>query len=787
MALGRDTISQRIALEGSEEIRKQLDAIAGVAGDTFKRLQEATQTPNTGLAGLSDSINKFKASAAVGLKEVGDHFGRISTATQNFGHHLTEVGDKIFPHFREVLAVGLGLSVAGFIELAHHASETAQRIDQAAKLTGLTTTEFQALANAAKAAGVDQDTLTQSLGRLNKALGEAVEKSRDNRLQLGAQLFKDVDASGVTVLGKIRETGAKIVEVSSETINKLRPIAKQLYDEYQSGAKQFLDANQQRVIPSLDAILQKLVQLNSTQGGEALRKTLDAEGIIIPAKTVGEVFDRMRESSGDMLSKLRALGVRITEFGADGQKHTRPLLDILKEFAISLDALPDKQLQAAKGSAILSRGWQNLVKVLMEFNGDTHKLVEEFTRLNVVIEGVTLEAGQKLDAALTNAGTAAANLKTNLVLAFAPVLIPLLEAFQAAISNNAKGLQEFAKGLAESVRPALEDFASLMKGVNSEHLQTDFVKSLVKDFNLLKSVFTGLFSALDVLATKINGLFGTELSGRTLLIIGLLIQMSGVLGLVGAAMGLILALGPWGLLAVAIIAVAAACYVFSDSISAWWKETAPGWLKDLVTLFGDLGKAIGTITFGELGRQLELVLGAAKAVSDAIQSIYEKIQAIKNSPIPSKTFEATVPGGPADPGTGGDYGGGSDRSQVGGLMAEGGLIRGPGSATSDSVLIGASNGEFMQRAAAVSFWGLDFMEAINSMRLPKFATGGAIGSIRPSAIAAASAGPSSSVTLVIGEDVYSGLTAPERVAARLGRHAGARRVTSAGRKPSWKN
>jgi hypothetical protein len=44
----------------------------------------------------------------------------------------------------------------------------------------------------------------------------------------------------------------------------------------------------------------------------------------------------------------------------------------------------------------------------------------------------------------------------------------------------------------------------------------------------------------------------------------------------------------------------------------------------------------------------------------------------------------------------------------------GGLISGPGSGTSDSILAMLSNGEFVQNASAVSKYGVSFMNSINS-------------------------------------------------------------------------
>nr|WP_160319604.1 hypothetical protein [Gordonia sp. NB41Y] len=63
--------------------------------------------------------------------------------------------------------------------------------------------------------------------------------------------------------------------------------------------------------------------------------------------------------------------------------------------------------------------------------------------------------------------------------------------------------------------------------------------------------------------------------------------------------------------------------------------------------------------------------------------------------------------------------------------ATGGPIVGPGTKTSDSVLMWGSNGEFVQQASAVDYYGPGFMHALNQRQIPKsalpgFATGGLI-------------------------------------------------------------
>ncbi|WP_158620899.1 tape measure protein [Pseudomonas sp. o96-267] len=71
--------------------------------------------------------------------------------------------------------------------------------------------------------------------------------------------------------------------------------------------------------------------------------------------------------------------------------------------------------------------------------------------------------------------------------------------------------------------------------------------------------------------------------------------------------------------------------------------------------------------------------------------------------------------------------------------AEGGLIRGPGSGTSDSILARLSNGEFVMRADAVRHYGSALLQQLNSRQLPRFADGGLVSSaLVPSVPAVAS-------------------------------------------------
>jgi hypothetical protein len=116
-------------------------------------------------------------------------------------------------------------------------------------------------------------------------------------------------------------------------------------------------------------------------------------------------------------------------------------------------------------------------------------------------------------------------------------------------------------------------------------------------------------------------------------------------------------------------------------------------------------------------------------------------------------------------------------------MASGGAVRGPGTATSDSILARLSNGEFVMRAAAVNRWGPRFMAALNGLQnpfgyaggglVPRFAAGGLVG-----------AGGGTPVHLHLGGHAFA-LSGSESVVSSLVTEAHRQRMRSAGTKPSW--
>lgn len=99
---------------------------------------------------------------------------------------------------------------------------------------------------------------------------------------------------------------------------------------------------------------------------------------------------------------------------------------------------------------------------------------------------------------------------------------------------------------------------------------------------------------------------------------------------------------------------------------------------------------------------------AKTAVQEAVDSINAKLNAIKDKTVRVTTVYQST--------------GGSSLGTV--RAATGGLVTGPGSATSDSISARLSNGEYVVKASAVGHYGVDFMNALNNMSLQTASMGG---------------------------------------------------------------
>jgi hypothetical protein len=150
--------------------------------------------------------------------------------------------------------------------------------------------------------------------------------------------------------------------------------------------------------------------------------------------------------------------------------------------------------------------------------------------------------------------------------------------------------------------------------------------------------------------------------------------------------------------------------------------------------------------------------------------------------------------------------GGAPAAAEGGIIsrAGGGPIRGPGTSTSDSILAWLSNNEFVHRAKAVRYYGLQVMHALNDMRIPRDALAAAISGFSAGGLATrlsmplltpmpalatggviSAASTGRPVVLNIGNESFALRTDDRATADRLVRFAMRKQTARAGRMPGY--
>jgi hypothetical protein len=142
------------------------------------------------------------------------------------------------------------------------------------------------------------------------------------------------------------------------------------------------------------------------------------------------------------------------------------------------------------------------------------------------------------------------------------------------------------------------------------------------------------------------------------------------------------------------------------------------------------------------------IMDAARSVGSGIQAAWDAVKSAASTATPQMSF------------------------------ATGGMVRGPGGPTSDSILARLSNGEFVMSAGAVQRWGAGLLASMNGggtliPRNGKYAAGGLV-----------AAGGGAPVHLHLGGSSFA-LSGSQTVVNALVVEAHRHKIRSAGIKPSW--
>jgi hypothetical protein len=750
--MAKNTIVQRIALDGGAAIKEQLKALGDAGEKAFKQIQAA--------AAKAD-FAKFSAS----LGKLGNDLATVTKRVALLGAGLSAV------------AAGAGAAV---FSLAKSSGEVADNAGKAAEKTGLQVQAYTELEFAANMANVSTEQFVTGMTRFNKVIAEAASQTQKTGTAL--------DASGVTVT---RFGGA---------VKKAADATKQTGTVFDRLGVKIRDANGN--LRSNRDILLDVADAFARMPDSALKSALSLE---VFGKAGAELLPFLNQAKAgilDLSAQARQLGITLTDAQAKIGDDLGDSLDSVSKAA--LGARLQLGLIFAPGITALANGFANIIAenrdLLIEFGQAINQKVLGFVRdLLFMLSGnddkvqskwilewrdAIVQFGKDVSSVVQNVvvpffkilGNVAQFVADQLNKAFGTkitsgevlitaALIPLLGVL--TLIASAIGVVVAGIGLLVSAVggiPLAIAAAAVGAGVLIAVFWQSIQDGAAATWQFITDGATGAWQAIVDGATGLwEGIVGAFEQGQQQAVDA----FNGIVeAIVNAWNGLVERLG---------------------SIAQQIVERIAGW-------FGSLPGRITTI-FNSLVNTVSTVLSR---ISSLIDSITSKIRAA----IDLAKQLVGLGGGSGDSGGGGSQGG----------FAGGGFVRGPGGPTGDKIPAWLSDTEFVMQAKAVRKYGVGFMHAVNqgllslgSLKMPglnlgglvdrmsipapaspvlRFAGGGQVPKFAPS-----STGKTTPLHFHLDggqEVVIDAVGISDFTLRRLQDAALAGARTSAGRKPGWK-
>lgn len=781
------TIKTKLTLDGVEQVKAQLQQLGTAGSAALKQIQDAATAAN--FEPLAKAFDQIKVA--------GDRF---STGLAKIRQDLSPLGDglkKAGDIAGISLAGGIIGAVTALVFLSKGAVDNIKQQSDLAKAVGLSADQLGALGLAAKDAGLQTDQLVSALSRFARASNQNGKQQLTDLIGLAKDVAQSFKGAGVVL--------PQFFEPVDQLMAKLVPLAKQVQAQLAQSLGSFS--------PSVNQIVQGWLAVLQRGGvaADELREKLNKVGASLkPADVFSALDEQLKLSTGDLSRFVNLLDEKGNLVG------TR---EALARFADFIATLPDGIQKTALAAQFLGREvGPLLVPQLNKGRAGLDDLDKEFQRLGLSLSDADKKAAELAQKSFLDLDAQSRRLKNSLGIVFAPVLATAANAFASAINNNISTVRTFAELVAARIMPVVRDLIALLSGRN-EDIQSQWIidwrnaimnfgQTLLHTYNdVIVPSFNKIMDVLGKVAKSINSLFGTNLSGKDLGI-GLIIGQ--VTGVNNAVLDVIKTVG---ILAIAFRGLLGPIALVAAGFAAW-NHSADDALKNIQQHEQDAkvdSLGIGAAVAQGFSTALETIQGVLAQIAQGIaslaqsawqsvataaenawnqifgsfNSLADRIKGIINT-LAAAWLEAfrLAPGVEAGAGGAG--------------FATGGLFRGkPGK---DTNLAWLTDYEFVMRPEAVRKYGVGFLAALNSMKLPLdqlrgFSVGGLVDGLSRSLavptfatgglnLAPAMASRGRPITLVLDGRSFGGLSASDDAAESLIRYARKRGLASAGRAPS---
>jgi hypothetical protein len=472
----KNTISQRIALEGSEEIKVALAAIGKAGEQAFSAIKAAAEKTSIGSGSRLDaSITNLRSSLA-----------RLSEANANIGRSFAAVGVEVVRFQGAVQTTvtrlglltgaltGAGLAAAAFVKSA---IDTADAADRQAQALGISIEAYTGLSAAAAASNVDQGEfaagllkLTNEIQAASEKAAEAAQKASEGGKALG-DTFKAVESVGVF---KELEDGATSAEKSLVTVRR---------------------------------------------------------GLVEYGKEAEKAKSKSQKATEQESDAFKKLGIDIREFMT-----LSPEAQIFS-LADAFQRLGDTPERTAIGFDLLGRNALRLIPFLAQGSSAIRRQIEDYRRFGVVLTEADKQLAALGDNGLDRFALAIQGLRLQLGLVFAPLTGEGANAFADFLAENLEGMKARAREIEAVARVLVFDVIETLKGLDADvenKWLLDLRDGITTAAAIIETViegivlsFKGISLALEPVAAVINGIFGTRLTGTTLLVSAAILKLTG--------------------------------------------------------------------------------------------------------------------------------------------------------------------------------------------------------------------------------------------------------------------
>lgn len=528
--MANSTITQRIALEGAEQISRALAQIGKVGQAAFAQIQAAGENVK-----LDKPFGPIESAASGAGASLDGLRARVTNAGNAF--NAARGGAQVFSDRLSNAATAMSGAERAGAALANVVLSTGSAMRGVGAAVGAGTAQFTNLnfgldriVGAFRAAVGEVLKTTAVLGAvpatlfaLAKSAASSASEIRNNALAAGTSTtaYQEFAAAAGKLGSDQEQLGRAFAAIEENTAG----VQRALDDTQKANARFFLSGSH-----SLEELSQHYQDLN--------QKVTEAGG----------AFERY--------------GVALTSAGGKA----RDPIAIFKDVADQIAAIPDPADRAARAVELFGRRiGPDLVPLLSKGAEGIERISRDLQKQGLILSPAQIGVGVEMNRAVGQLQFSITRLKDSIGLLFAPQFTEAANLFRKAITDSRSAIITFAADVAVKTRPVILDLARAISGQDQD-IQTGWIitaKAQLLEFgSAVSTVLTSvilpalktLAGLMQQVANSINAVFGTKITPADIVVtlviakvIGGFLSLLGVLsifrGAWAAVMGLVSALG----------------------------------------------------------------------------------------------------------------------------------------------------------------------------------------------------------------------------------------------------